>query len=122
MSSADEVSRVLVATSSDVLTARQRMRDAAARLGFDQFDQVQLATGISEIGREIVATGGGELEFGVTPTQPRRLVVTAKGVPGGDDAVAASPGMVAARRLIGPPLDGGADSRKCTFSRVLPKS
>src|SRR5690348_2833426 len=122
MRSADQVGRMLVASPSDVLTARQRMRDAAARLGFDRFDQVQLAAGISEIGREMVATGGGELEFGFTPIQPRRLVVTAKGMPGRDVTVAASPGMVAARRLIGPPLDGDADGRGCTFSRALPKS
>jgi len=122
MRSADQVGRVPVASPSDVLTARQRMRDAAARLGFDRFDQVQLATGISEISREIVALGGGEIEFVVTPTQPRRLVVTAKGVATGDELVAASPGMVAARRLIGPPLDGDADGRAYTFSRMLPKS
>ena len=121
MSASDQVGRIVVASSSDVLTARQRMRDAAARLGFDRFDQVQLATGISEIGRDIVATGGGELQFRITPTQPRRLVVTARGI-AGDGTVAAGPGVVAARRLIGPPLDGGADRGVCTFSRVLPKS
>lgn len=118
----DAVGRLPINSSSDILSARQRVREAAARLGFDQFDQVQLATGVSEIGREMVAAGGGELELWISPSRPRRLVIRAKNAALGADSTDASPGVVAARRLIGPPFDGEMDEQAWTFSRLLPKS
>jgi len=118
----DAVGRLPINSSSDILSARQRVREAAARLGFDQFDQVQLATGVSEIGREMVAAGGGELELWISPSRPRRLVIRAKNAALGADSRDASPGVVAARRLIGPPFDGEMDEQAWTFSRLLPKS
>lgn len=114
--------RLPIGSSSDILTARQRVRDAAVRLGFDRFDQVQLATGVSEIGREIAASGGGELELWISSTQPRRLVIGAKGAPLQDVSTDTLPGVIAARRLIGPPIDGASGEQGCTFSRALPKS
>ena len=114
--------RLPIGSSSDILTARQRVRDAAARLGFDLFDQVQLATGVSELGREIAASGGGELEVWISSTRPRRLVIGARGVALRDVSTNAVPGVIAARRLIGPPLDGASGEQSCTFSRALPKS
>ena len=103
-----------------MLAARQQVRDAAARFGFDQFDQVQLATGISEVGREMVAAGGGELEFAVSSARPRRLLITAR-FQAAHDRAADMPGVAAARRLIGPPLGHDAGGA-CSFSRVLPRS
>jgi signal transduction histidine kinase len=115
------VHRLPIKTSTDVLAARQRVRDAAARFGFDQFDQVQLATGISEVGREILAAGGGELDFSISPARPRRLVITAK-CSGARDRTSDFPGVAAARRLIGPPSGREADDAGWNFSRVLPRS
>ncbi|MDQ2943214.1 MAG: hybrid sensor histidine kinase/response regulator [Candidatus Dormibacteraeota bacterium] len=92
-------------------------------MGFDLFDQVQIATGVSEIGREIVGSGGGELTIWVSPDRPQRLVIRATGVDCGDDlAVDRSAGLAAARRLLGPPIDQDGGQRGCTFSRLLPKT
>ena len=104
-----------------MLAARQQVRDAAARFGFAQFDQVQLATGISELGREMVAAGGGDLEFAISPSSPRRLIITARFKALRDRAVD-MPGVAAARRLIGPPLGRDGDDGTWSFSRVLPRS
>ena len=113
--------RLPIKTSIDVLAARQRLREAAARFGFDQFDQVQLATGISEVGREIVTAGGGQLEFSISPALPRRLIITARCTNAGGQGLDL-PGVVAARRLIGPPIGREADDGGWNFSRVLPRS
>jgi signal transduction histidine kinase len=110
-------------SSDDILSARPRVRDAAAKLGFDHFDQVQIATGISEVGREITASGGGELAVWISDSRPRRLVIGATGIVGADDSVSgAAPGIAAARRLLGPPIDEDSVGWACTFSRLLPKS
>ena len=117
------IGRLPIKSSNDILIARQRVRDVAAQLGFDHFDQVQLATGVSEIGREIVASGGGELELWISPTRPRRLVIRATGITSADDSAPdATPGVAAARRLLGPPIDQGSGEPGCTFSRLLPIS
>ena len=117
------IGRLPIKSSNDILIARQRVRDAAAQLGFDHLDQVQLATGVSEIGREIATSGGGELVIWISSTRPRRLVIAATGIDCGEDsASAAAPGVSAARRLLGPPIDQGSDEWGCTFSRLIPKS
>ncbi|MEP6753219.1 MAG: ATP-binding protein [Candidatus Dormiibacterota bacterium] len=123
MSADPGVSRLQVRSFEDVVSARQRVREAAERLGFDLFDQVQIATGVSEVGREMVVAGGGELSLWISPAQPRRLVIGAMGIECGDELVAtSSPGMVAARMLLGPPLDSDPAEGGCTFTRLLPKS
>jgi len=112
-----------IGSSSDVLAARQRVRDAAAHLGFDHFEQVQIATGISEVGREITASGGGELAVWISESRPRRLVVGASGVPSAaEDGANAHAGIAAAHRLLGPPVDLDASGWSLTFSRLLPRS
>lgn len=115
--------RLKIRSAEDVVAARQRVRAAADQMGFDLFDQVQIATGVSEIGREIVANGGGELTLSISTSRPQRLVIGATGIDCGDEgADAASPGIAAARRLLGPPLDADAGAAACTFSRLLPHS
>ena len=116
------IGRLHINSSNDILIARQRVREAATRLGFDQFDQVQLATGISEISRELVAAGGGGLEFWISPTRPRRLIIGAKGLASAGDSSDPPPGLVAARRLIGPAFDSDSAEGGVTFSRVLPRA
>jgi len=112
-----------IRSSNDILSARQRVRDGAAQLGFDHFEQVQIATGISEVGREITASGGGELAVWISETPPRRLVIGATGVASADGpAAAVAPGIAAAQRLLGPPIDQDSPGWARTFSRLLPKS
>jgi signal transduction histidine kinase/CheY-like chemotaxis protein len=112
-----------IKTSNDILSARQRVRDGAAQLGFDLFEQVQIATGISEVGREITASGGGELAVWISETRPRRLVIGAKGIDRVDDSTdGLAPGLAAAHRLLGPPIDQESPGWDFTFSRLLPKS
>jgi len=53
-------------SEQDVVTARQRARDIAARLGFETQDQTRIATALSEIARNAVAyAGGGRVEYAV---------------------------------------------------------
>jgi len=49
----DEV-RVLISSDADVVTARQKGRETAARLGFSATDLTLIATAISEVARNIV--------------------------------------------------------------------
>ncbi|GAC1683477.1 MAG: ATP-binding protein [Candidatus Dormibacteraceae bacterium] len=107
-----------IRSSNDILSARQRVRDGAAQLGFDHFEQVQIATGISEVGREITSSGGGELGVWISETRPRRLVIGATGIAGAGD----TPGIAAAHLLLGAPIDQDSPGWDRTFSRLLPKS
>ena len=50
----DDVERVQIARDADVVVARQRGRELAARAGFSATDQTVIATAISEIARNIV--------------------------------------------------------------------
>ncbi len=50
---------------SDVFAARQIGRECAAAFGMDRLDAIRVATAISEVGRDVVATGGGRARFRV---------------------------------------------------------
>ena len=50
---------------SDVFAARQIGRECASALGMDRLDAIRVATAISEVGRDVVATGGGRARFRV---------------------------------------------------------
>lgn len=116
-----ELGRLSISSAEDITSARQRMRSAADRLGFDLFDQVQIATGVSEISREIMTGGGGELVLWITSSRPQRLVIRATGVECRDDFAGDEPaGLMAARRLLGPPAAGYSADGGCTFTRLLP--
>ena len=53
---------VPIRSDSDVVTARQRGRELAARVGFSTTDQTLFATAISEVARNIVSYAGhGEI-------------------------------------------------------------
>lgn len=55
-----------VTCDADVVSARQRGRELAARLGFGAGDQTVIAAAISEIGRNIIRYAAhGEIEFRV---------------------------------------------------------
>ena len=57
----------------DIVTARQKGRELAARLGFSSTDQTLLATAISELARNIVAyAGSGRIELSQVDEPGRR--------------------------------------------------
>lgn len=70
-------------TDADVFVARQRGRDVAAAMGFDQQDQVRVATALSEIGRELFGAEPSAATF-VMVEQPLRLRIEIS-VPSRDD-------------------------------------
>lgn len=60
------LTKVLIGTENDVVLARQRARQIASLLGFDNHDQVRIATAVSEIARNAFRyAGNGRAEFGV---------------------------------------------------------
>lgn len=120
--SATLIGRLRLKTSADIARLRQSMRTAAGRFGLDHFEQVQLATGISELGRLLVARGGGELVVSLATRRPQRLVIEVLSRDGEafEERSAGTPELIAARRLLGGPADGEAAPGAVTFSRLLP--
>lgn len=53
-----EAVRVSISSEADIVTARQRGREMASRLGFSETDQTLVATAISEIARNMVLYAG----------------------------------------------------------------
>jgi signal transduction histidine kinase/DNA-binding response OmpR family regulator len=74
---------VVVAHEPDVVTARQRARQIAEMVGFEEQDQVRIATAVSEIARNAFRyAGGGRIEFllhGTVPPQLLTVVVSDRG-------------------------------------------
>lgn len=70
------ISRVALRREGDVVLARQRARDIAARTGFDGQDQVRFATAVSELARNAYRyAGGGRVDFSIEPDESRSLLV-----------------------------------------------
>lgn len=60
----------------DVVLARQRARQTAGMLGFDDHNQVRIATAVSEIARNVFRyVGRGKAEFFISETQPPVLQI-----------------------------------------------
>jgi signal transduction histidine kinase/CheY-like chemotaxis protein len=60
----------------DVVLARQRARQIAGLLGFDNQDQTRISTAVSEMARNAFKyAGGGLIEFSVTQQEPRSLLI-----------------------------------------------
>jgi signal transduction histidine kinase/CheY-like chemotaxis protein len=60
------ITHVTIEYEHDVVLARQRAREIAALLGFDNQDQTRVATAVSELARNaFVYAGGGRVEFEV---------------------------------------------------------
>ena len=70
---------IAIASATDVVTARQRGRELAAKLGFSGSDQTVVATAISELARNILEYARtGQIEVGVANRGSRiGLVVVA---------------------------------------------
>jgi signal transduction histidine kinase len=104
-----------IGNDRDLVEARSRAMAIAAELGFHQREQTQIATALSEIGRNALAhAGSGEIQFALEPADaPRRLTmrITDKG-PGipdvssaqvgirRDPAAGRGMGLIAAQRLV----------------------
>jgi serine/threonine-protein kinase RsbT len=71
---------IAIASATDVVTARQRGRELAAKLGFSGGDQTVIATAISEMARNILEYARtGQIELGVAHRGSRiGLVVVAR--------------------------------------------
>ncbi|HEX6080773.1 MAG TPA: ATP-binding protein, partial [Methylomirabilota bacterium] len=60
----------------DVVAARQRARQIAARLGFETQDQTRIATAVSEIARNaFMYAGGGKVEIEVKGRHAPQLLM-----------------------------------------------
>jgi signal transduction histidine kinase len=96
----------------DVVTARQRARDVARRLGFAPQDQTRVAIAVSEVARNAVQHAGrGVLEFAIDEQAPQSLAACVRdegpGIAAVEEALlgrgrngAAGLGLVGARRLV----------------------
>jgi signal transduction histidine kinase len=97
----------------DVVLARQRARQIAYQLGFDNQEQTRIATAISEIARNaFMYAGGGKAEFFLTKKLPHALVIRVSDTGAGIDnlqailngqyesATGMGLGLVGARRLM----------------------
>jgi serine/threonine-protein kinase RsbT len=72
--------RVVISSSADIVTARQRGRELAAELGFDGSDLTVIATAISEVARNVV-THAKQGEILLKPVQngnKRGILVVAR--------------------------------------------
>jgi signal transduction histidine kinase/DNA-binding response OmpR family regulator len=70
------LSIVLLRTERDVVQARQRAREIAAMLGFDNQEQIRLATATSEMARNAFRYArGGRVSFDVQTGRPQVLVI-----------------------------------------------
>jgi signal transduction histidine kinase/CheY-like chemotaxis protein len=67
---------VRIRKEQDVVAARQRARQLARLLGFDEQDQVRIATSISELARNVYNYAReGEVEFAIEGQAPPQLLV-----------------------------------------------
>jgi serine/threonine-protein kinase RsbT len=73
---------VAVASEADVVSVRQRVREAASKLGFSLVDQTKMVTAASELARNTLIHGGGGSMDLILLNGPRlglRLVFEDKG-------------------------------------------
>ncbi|HEY4332583.1 MAG TPA: ATP-binding protein [Ilumatobacteraceae bacterium] len=113
--------RQVLRTGDDVFAARQRGRLVAALAGFDEADQVRIATALSEVGRDVLAgTVAPSAGFEIAVVDDD-LVVTVSGFH--DTLAADGDGAQAARRLmtsVGVEATDRGDAR-VVMQRRLPK-
>ena len=127
---------VTLVNDQDVVIARQRARQLAGLLGFDQHDQVRIATAVSELSREGVNHGGEtRVEFALDLSEDRMFLMRVHmKVPatepqcgrgsGHEDRAGdlqRSEGVIAARRML-PLLETHTEGRATclVFGRKLP--
>ena len=116
-----------IASENDVFLARQRGREIAVLIGFENQDQVRVATALSEICRELSALpqpASITLSVAASPTPAMVVAATWVGLlPGGAGAarLADVEGFAAAARLADAlELTSRADGGSVTLTKVLP--
>jgi len=63
---------------TDLFLVRQRAREVAVALGLEGPDQVRVATAVSEVGRDLLAAGGGRVAFSAAASGPLVVALTAR--------------------------------------------
>ncbi|MEZ5409165.1 MAG: ATP-binding protein [Acidimicrobiales bacterium] len=113
------MSEQVIASGDDVFAVRQRGRYLAEVIGFDEADQIRLATSLSELARDVLAIpGGGWASFDVDDIR-QELVVTLSANRAAD--LAGSPAVAAARRLLpSVQVDQDRGSSRVVITRALP--
>ena len=109
-----EVYAIELGSEVDVFAARQGGREVAAAVGMDGQDLVRVATALSEVSRDVVASGGGRVVFSLPSPGLLRVVVTCNAVdrlPPSED----SAGLAAAGRLV----DGVTESTDAAGHAVV---
>ena len=78
----EQILNIALRTERDVVQARQRARELAALLGFDNQDQIRLATATSEIARNAFRYArNGVVEFSVYLENPQLLEILCSAIP-----------------------------------------
>src|SRR5215218_9539643 len=93
-----EVLRQVIETGDDVFLARQRGREVAAAVGFDEADQVRIATALSEIGRDVLGGGRPSTAVFEVAADGGTLTISVDNWP--HSSLEHWPGEIAARRLM----------------------
>jgi signal transduction histidine kinase len=102
----NEIVRLRITVAQDVFLARQRGREIAEAVGFENQDQVRIATALSELGRELAQLEGtATITLSVVTTPAPAMVIEAvwTGAPtaASADELRAMEGIAAAARLLG---------------------
>jgi len=112
---------VPIARPDDVFVLRQRAREAAAAAGFEEVDQVRVATALSELGREVLANRAtGRATFSLTD-RGTTLVIAVVGV-GPDDQTQdrRNAALAAVGRLVDELVRAPADDGTIVLRKRLP--
>jgi signal transduction histidine kinase len=97
-----ELLHVPIDEEGDVFALRNQGRQVAALIGFDQQDEIRIATALSEVGREALEAGGGTARFVLQLVPESTLfavISTPRRLPAGPDGRLLS-GLLAAQRLM----------------------
>ncbi|HTF57060.1 MAG TPA: ATP-binding protein [Planctomycetota bacterium] len=112
---ADELT-IPIESERDIVIARRRGRELAARIGFSATDQISIATAISEISRNVLeSVQGGEIQISSIRGRGEDRV--------GLQAVALEKGSAGSKILLGlkrpPPVAGDLLMRLSTTRRTM---
>ncbi|RMH69689.1 MAG: anti-sigma regulatory factor [Gemmatimonadetes bacterium] len=87
--SVTQTETVRVTSEPDIVTARQKARQVAKQIGFSMVNQIKIATGVSELARNIIKYGGsdGQVEISVREENGKKgiLIVCSDQGPGIED-------------------------------------
>ncbi|HEY1064563.1 MAG TPA: ATP-binding protein, partial [Pirellulales bacterium] len=116
------ISSVKLAYEQDLVLARQQARHVARLLGFDQQDQVRIATAASEAAREGLNSGSSsQFEFAVAEAEPPTLRLRLIVIDSRRRDLPTSPGIVAARRVMDDfEVEADAADVKLVLAKELP--